>query len=162
VTDPRQAYRRYGPALLRKCERMLGSSDDAQDLVQGLFTDLLAGPERPLELPYLYRAVTNRALNLIRDRGRRRKLLERQQVSLRPPPRLTDEAVIQQDLLHRLLRRLDERSGEILVYRCCDEMTQNEIAALLSISRKTVGKRLGRIRAELEALRAESQRGEAP
>lgn len=160
MSDPRQAYARYGPALLRKCERLLHSPDDAQDVVQGLFVDLLRGPPRPLDLPYLYRAVTNRCLNLLRDRARRRRLLERRQESLRPEPRVRlDEAVMHHDLLLRVLQRLDARSGEILVYRCCDELTQDEIATLLGTSRKTVGRRLQGIRAELDALRLQQQGG---
>lgn len=43
-----ESYQRYGPALLRKAERLLQSRDDALDVVQGLFTDLLAdGGEEP-------------------------------------------------------------------------------------------------------------------
>ena len=40
---------------------------------------------------------------------------------------------------------LDDESLEILTYRYLDDMTQEEIAAMLGISRKTVGKRLGEV-----------------
>ena len=73
-----EAYARYGPALRRKCERMLGSAPDAEDMVQGLFLDLLRRGEAEQELPYLYRAATNRCLNLLRDRKRRQALLQQQ------------------------------------------------------------------------------------
>ena len=58
-----EPYRRYAPALLRKAERMLQDRDEAQDLVQGLFLDLMQRPDTPADLPYLYRAVTHRCLN---------------------------------------------------------------------------------------------------
>lgn len=145
----------YGPALLRKAERILGSSDDAEDVVHALFADLASKGRgaRAADLPYLYRAVTNRCLNLIRDARRRRRLLD-QQGAPSMTPRL-DRRALDVDLLARLTERLDARAMEVLVCRYIDEMTQDEIAAHLSTSRKTVGKRLARIRAALEALAEE-------
>ena len=70
-----ELYRRYGPALLRKAERMLQDRDEAKDLVQGLFLDLLQRPRAAADLPYLYRAITNRCLNHLRDRGNQGRLL---------------------------------------------------------------------------------------
>jgi RNA polymerase sigma factor (sigma-70 family) len=42
---------------------------------------------------------------------------------------------------------------QVLVARFVDDMTQEEIAEHLGLSRKTIGKRLDRIRAEVIALR---------
>ncbi len=53
----------------------------------------------------------------------------------------------------RLTDRLDERHLEVLVCRYVDDMSQDEIAEHLSTSRKTIGKRLARIRDEVIALR---------
>lgn len=150
ASDPREAYLRYGPALVRKAERLLRNPDDAIDLVHGLFVDLIARPEinvgnRHHELPYLYRAVTNRCLNLIRDRRGRARLLEREQPALVPPSRLGDQMrVIGLDLLTKMSEVLDEDQLEVVVCRYVDEMTQDEIADHLGVSRKTVGKRLAR------------------
>ena len=44
-----ELYRRYGPALLRKAERMLQDRDEPKDVVQGLFLDLLQRPETPAD-----------------------------------------------------------------------------------------------------------------
>ena len=55
-------------------------------------------------------------------------------------------------LLCRLLGRLDDKCAEVLVYRFFDELTQEEIAELLATSRKTVGKRLDRIRQAVREL----------
>lgn len=152
ASDIRAAYEKYGPALLRKAERILGSSDDAEDVVHSLFVDLhhQSRAARAGELPYLYRAVTNRCLNLIRDNGRRRELLARQGAPA-PEPRL-DRRALDIDLLARLTEKLDGRSMEVLICRFIDEMTQDEIAAHLSVSRKTVGKRLQKIRLVLDEL----------
>src|SRR5687768_13365769 len=41
VSDPQSAYRAYGPALVRKAERMLRNREDATDVVHALFVDLI-------------------------------------------------------------------------------------------------------------------------
>ena len=163
ASDAVEVYRRYGPALLRKAERILLNPDDAGDIVQGLFADLIKrGNCNEAELPYLYRAVTNRCLNLIRDRKRRAALLEREQTTLTPPPRTRcDDKILSLEFVTRLTQRLDKKSAEILIYRFVDDLTQEEIAELLGTSRKTVGKRLKKIRREVETLVAEANGGAA-
>jgi RNA polymerase sigma-70 factor (ECF subfamily) len=146
------AYQRHGRALLRKAERMLGNRADAQDLVQNLFVDLLSKGESP-DLPYLYRAITNRCLTFIRDTSNRTRLLESNDDALRGPIRTRcDERVIGMDLLLKLSKTLDERALEILTYRWFDDMTQEEIAEITGLSRKTVGKIEGEIRAAVAEL----------
>lgn len=149
------AYRRYAPALLRKAERLLLNRDDAQDVVQALFLELLQKPEPNTDLPYLYRALTHRCLNMLRDRTTRLRLLRHHDALLRGPVRTTcEERAIDLDLLTQLVRTLDRECGEILVYRYVDDLSQEEIAELLGSSRKTVGLRLARIRAAVLSLTA--------
>jgi RNA polymerase sigma-70 factor (ECF subfamily) len=141
-----EIYLRYGPALLRKCERMLGNRNDAEDIVQELFTDLLKKGQSDESLAYLYRAATNRCLNLIRNRKKRHMLLEQNSPAEPPPTRtLLEEMVVGQELLSRLVDRLDKKAAAVLVYRYVDDLTQEEIATMTGLSRKTVGKRLGKI-----------------
>ena len=150
-----EIYRRYGPALLRKCERMLGNRPDAEDIVQGIFVDLYRKGKTDVDLPYLYRAATSRCLNRIRDHRRRSELLAQHgEVLLGTRPGQPDERAISVDLLTRLVDQLDGRSAEIMVYRHLDQMTGDEIAALIGVSRRAVTKRLTRIRAALEVLAA--------
>ena len=151
------AYRRYGPALLRKAERILQNPDDAGDIVQALFVDLMTREASPdtgaIELRYLYRAVTNRCLNHLRDGKNRQRLLEIQTAALRGPVRTqVEDRIIGLEVLVELVRELDGRSAEILICRYWDDMSQDEIAALLGVSRKTVGKRLARISARVAEL----------
>jgi len=125
---------------------MVGTAD-ASDVVQGLFVDLLQRGDAPVDLPYLYRAVTNRCLTLLRDEANRARLLGRDGGG--PPLHARtagDERAIGRDLLVKLVRELDTEHGEVLAYRYVDDMTQDEIASLLGVSRKTVGHRLDRIR----------------
>lgn len=141
-----EAYARYGRALLRKAERILGSRADAQDLVQTLFVGVLERGE-PLELPYLYRAVTNRCLSHLRDEKNRARLLVEHDDALRGPIRTRcDDRVIDLDLLAKLTATLEPATLEILVYRYFDDMTQEEIAQMTGLSRKTVGRKLDDVR----------------
>jgi RNA polymerase sigma-70 factor (ECF subfamily) len=154
MTDAQAAYRSFGPALVRKAERVLRSRDDATDIVHALFVDLIPKWNAEMDLPYLYRAVTNRCLNALRDRATRARLLEREGVAAAPVGRVKlDDAVVGVALIAQLADRLDAAHLEVLVCRFVDDMTQDEIAAQLGVSRKTIGKRLDRIRDEVVALR---------
>ncbi len=138
---------------------MLGNSDDAKDVVQSLFVDLVREKNMTSDLAYLYRATTNRCLTLMRDEKNRARLRECHDESLRGPLRTTlDDEVLGTDLMMKVLAALDAEEAEILTYRCVDDLTQDEIAELLNISRKTVGKRLDRIRDEVRKVRGASER----
>jgi len=136
---------------------MLRSREDAVDVVHALFVDVIPRWNRDVNLPYLYRAVTNRCLNILRDRDTRARLLEREQSIAAPVARVRlDDNVLGLRLLAGLVDRLDQAHLEVLVCRFVDDMTQDEIAAHLGVSRKTIGKRLDRIRDEVIAMREAS------
>ncbi|HEY4186028.1 MAG TPA: sigma-70 family RNA polymerase sigma factor [Polyangia bacterium] len=144
---------RYAPALCRKARRMLGNAADAEDVVQTVFAELVQRGRVGADLPYLFRAVTSRCLNLVRDQGNRRRLIERQAPALRGAVRVRcDDEVIGTDLMLKLVDRLDAATAEVLVYRYFDDLTQDEIAELQDVSRKTVAARLERVRQAVHAL----------
>jgi RNA polymerase sigma factor (sigma-70 family) len=147
------AYARYGTALLRKARRMLGNRADAEDVVQSLFVELVQRGRDGADLAYLFRAVTTRCLNHLRDHGNRARLLEREEPALRGLVRTRcDDEVIGVDLLVKLVDRLDPACAEVLVLRYFDDFTQDEIADLQAVSRRTVGARLARVREAVQAL----------
>ena len=112
-TGSMEPYRRYGPALLRKAERMLQDRDEAKDVVQALFLDLLQRPDTPADLPYLYRAVTRRCLNHLRDRRNQGRLLSSGDEALRGPARTRlDERVVDRQLLASLADRIEPQAWE--------------------------------------------------
>jgi RNA polymerase sigma factor (sigma-70 family) len=154
---PQTAYRAWGPALVRKAERILRNREDAVDVVHALFVDLIPRWNSEMDLPYLYRAITNRCLNVVRDKSTRARLLEREQVAAAPVARVrVDDQIVGVGLIAALADRLDQAHMEVLVGRFVDDMTQEELAAHLGLSRKTIGKRLDRIRDEVIALRGEA------
>ena len=148
-----ELYQRYGPALVRKAARLLGNEADAQDVVQGLLVEMIRKGGGARDLPYLYRAINNRCLNFLRDSSNRERLLQKQEAALRGPVRTRcDDVVLGVDLVCKLIDRLDEKCGEVLIYRYFDDLTQDEIAELSGTSRKTVGARLARIREAVKEL----------
>ena len=79
---------------------------------------------------------------------------------LRGPIRSTcEDRAIDLDLLTKLAARLDRQNVEILVYRYVDDMSQEEIATLLGLSRKTIGHRLDRIHETVRQLVGDSGGG---
>ena len=133
---------------------MLRNREDATDVVHALFVDLIPRWTKDVDLPYLYRAITNRCLNVVRDRGTRARLLEREQRSAAPVARVQlEDQVVGVGLIAALVDRHDQGHLEVLVARFVDDMTQEEIAEHLGWSRKTIGTRLDRIRNEVIALR---------
>ncbi|MFM2419895.1 MAG: hypothetical protein RL385_4618, partial [Pseudomonadota bacterium] len=101
----------------------------------------------------LYRMLTHRCLNLLRDERNRARLLERETPALRGPVRIAPDALtLGIDTLQRLGERVDSAVMETLVYRYVDEMGQEEIASVMSVSRKTVQNRLARAEEALRAL----------
>jgi len=151
---------RYGPALCRKARRLLGNAADAEDVVQGVFAELVQRGRAEADLPYLFRAVTSRCLNLVRDHANRRRLLDRQEPALRGPVRTRcDDEVIAMDLMLKAVDRLDAASAEALVYRYFDDLTQDEIAEIQAVTRKTVAARLARVHAVVAALVADRPPG---
>jgi RNA polymerase sigma factor (sigma-70 family) len=61
---------RYQPRLLAFCRHMLGSQEDAEDVLQEVFTaafNAILGDDRPINArPWLYRIARNRSLNHLR------------------------------------------------------------------------------------------------
>ncbi|MEA2406376.1 MAG: hypothetical protein QOE69_495, partial [Thermoleophilaceae bacterium] len=61
---------RYQPRLLAFCRHMLGSQEDAEDVLQEVFTaafNAMLADERPINArPWLYRIARNRSLNHLR------------------------------------------------------------------------------------------------
>lgn len=148
-----ESYRRYGPALLRKARRLLRNEEDARDAVQSLFVELLTRGERTDDLPYLFRALTHRCLNVLRDEKNRARLLERESETLSGAQRIApDVRALGLRMLCRLSDAVEEPVVETLVYRYFDEMGLEEIADVMHVSRKTVQNRLARANEVLVAL----------
>jgi len=133
-------YRSHGGLVQRRARAMLGNDADALDAVQNIFVRLLKNPEsfqgRSQPSTFLYAVTTNHCLATLRDRNNRQRIVDDKVVHELPTsvPPTTDA----RGELRLLLARLPEDAAAVAVYYYIDEMTQDQIAAQLSCSRRTV------------------------
>ncbi len=146
-------YRRYGPMVLRRCQRLLRDEDRAMDAMQDVFVRVLQRGDR-LKVTYpsslLYRIATNVCLNRIRDQ---RLDLPGDEVLMHiagmedPEPRLDARA-----MLDRLFARHRDSTRTIAVLHFVDGLTLAEVAQEVGMSVSGVRKRLRGLRESLKKL----------
>jgi RNA polymerase sigma-70 factor (ECF subfamily) len=170
------------------CYRMLGTQQDAEDLVQETLLAAWRGlggfEERASLRAWLYRIATNRCLNALRERGRRPAVEE---TPMAPPPTrhvepswlepypdtaLPDvapgpEARYAQREATQLafvagLQQLPERQRAALVLRDVLGFRTDEVAAMLEVTSQSVKAALQRARATLDERVPELERAPLP
>jgi RNA polymerase sigma-70 factor (ECF subfamily) len=138
-------YRQWGPAVYRRCLKLLRDREAAKDATQEVFVKLVREigkmDDAAIVLPWIYRVATNHCLNLLRDKGRRGEedIADLDLTS-------GDEAASLPDrhLANDVLSRFDEGTRAVAVGVLVDGMGHEELAGALGISRKTVERRLAR------------------
>jgi RNA polymerase sigma-70 factor, ECF subfamily len=151
-SEIRTLYEACAPSSFRRARELLGSDADAWDVVQKVFcrlaeSDLLHQAQaRPMA--YVYRATTNACLNELEARRVRGRSMHGSNDTIRAH----GEAVHARDLLEKLDERIDDLDRRILVLSFHDGLPQEEIADVLGVWRRTVGRRLSRLRGLVEEL----------
>lgn len=140
-------YRKYGHSVLRRARQILGSEDEATEVLQELFANLVARPEqfdgRSAPSTYLYAATTHACLSRLRNRRNRHRLINEQ---VRPWSTEVDPRPIEAaPMVRDLLAQLSDDEARAAVYHYLDGMSQAEIAEVLGCSRRNVGKLLERV-----------------
>ena len=149
-------YREQYFYVLRRAQAMLGDREIANDLAQDVFYKAILALERGnrevLQAGYLMRMATNLCIDHLRGRKSRQTVL------------LDDEllgvggahdgwpSADRQVLFHELLTALPASLREIAVYRLVDGSELDEIASLMRIPRRTLQRRLDRIKKRLTTL----------
>ncbi|HUL59570.1 MAG TPA: sigma-70 family RNA polymerase sigma factor [Anaeromyxobacteraceae bacterium] len=140
-----QLYRDYGPAVYRRCLRLLRDREAARDATQEVFVKLLRDigklTDRETALPWIYRVATNHCLNARRDARRRGEGSAGAELELVPSP---PEPFPERRLAHEVLARFDVQTQAVAVGILVDGMEHEELAAALGISRRTVHRKLAR------------------
>jgi len=146
-------YARVGGILLRRCAALLGDLEEARDMTQEAFVRMvrhatdLSDPEH--YLPWLYRVSTNLCLDRLRAR-RHPASLPRGELPDAIDPVGSEERLILRDQLRHVMDTLDDRAQRVFVMLALDGLTQEEVAQVLGLSRRTVGTIVARLRARLE------------
>ena len=139
-------YRTYGPAVYRRCLKLLRDQEAAKDAAQDVFVKLVRDMDRltdELALPWIYRVATNHCLNLLRSRRRRGTEVDSADEALDLAPS-AESPYPARSLAQAVLARFDEGTQAVAVGILVDGMEQEELARALGISRKTVQRRLER------------------
>ena len=156
--DVEGLFLRYGPMVIGRCQQLLRDEDEALDVSQDVFVQLLRHRRRmnsryPSSL--LYRIATNLCLNRLRDSGRRPNLpgdevLYRIASVVGPGARVEARSV-----LSKLFGKHQESTRVIAVLHFVDGLTLQQVAKEVGMSVSGVRRRLRALRqtlVEMEAL----------
>ncbi len=142
VGEVGELFRQHGPMVYRRALRLLGRREDADEATQEVFIRVMRGASsfegRSGITTWLYQITTHYCLNLMRDRARRRQLLQENTLATEGETK-AGPAAAELVLLRRLLAEADEQQARAAVYVYLDGMSHEEAAALLGVSKRTVG-----------------------
>lgn len=141
-------YQRYFPLIREKCRRMLGDSDEAQDLAQDTFIRLWQagvplGNARTVTA-WVYKTATRLAVDRIRAHAVRQRLPAQDEVDLGPFGIVAARRQVQ-SLAHELPP--EELSAALLAR--VDGLSHVECAEVLGVSERTVRRLLERFDARV-------------
>ena len=147
-------FRRYQPRLLAFCRRMVGSTEDAEDVLQEVFVSAyraIRADERPINArPWLYQIARNRCLSHLRrpvPSGR-----ESIDVFERQGGPSTEDAVQRREEFRRIVadvRELPQTQRSALLLREIDAFSHEQIAEALDTTVPAVKSLLVRARTAL-------------
>lgn len=140
-------YDRYGSLVYGLALKVLGNSQEAEDLTQEIFLTLWCNekynPARASLSSYLMILTRSRAIDKLRSRGTRLKLLDRWSQTLVMQP-VSPTPFEQADLNERsqyvrdALTQLPEKQRQVLLMAYYEGLSQSEIAKKLDIPLGTV------------------------
>jgi RNA polymerase sigma-70 factor (ECF subfamily) len=153
MIDVEQAYRQFGPLVLRRCRRLLRDEGRAMDAMQDVFVEVLRRHDTldasaPAAL--FMRVATNVCLNRLRTVRRRKEeptddlLMD---IAAAMPDR--EEQSAAQRMLTRIFGGRTDSTFEIAVLHYVDRMTLEEVAHEVGLSVSGVRKRLRTLRERL-------------
>jgi RNA polymerase sigma-70 factor (ECF subfamily) len=170
-----QIYQRHAAAVYRRLTHLVGADPEREDLMQEVFSDLFRQLQRfrgaaSLQT-YLFRIVSNKACDHLRERQRRRRavvdspgLLALESDQARMPrstaPSPEDRVGDAQELalIERALDQLTPKKRIAFVLRVADNLSLKEIAEQTGATVFTVAQRLRHADRELRDLLARSRR----
>ncbi|MBP6631083.1 MAG: RNA polymerase sigma factor [Kofleriaceae bacterium] len=149
--DVETLYRRYGHSVLRRARQILGSDDEAAEVLQEIFVGLLARPGqyagRSAASTFLYAVTTHACLSRLRNQRNRIRILTEQ-----VRPWADDRAPGAADgptQVRAVLALLPDDEAQAAVFHHLDGMSHAEIAEVLGCSRRHVGNLLERVTTRL-------------
>lgn len=152
-------YKLHGPFVIRRCKTILKNNSDADDATQEVFIRIIKNIEtfknESNPTTWIYRIATNVCIDIIRKKSSQpiqTLAFEIVDTIEHPSPRADIIALSRQEI-DWIFSHLDPQSLQILVHTFLDEMSQEEIAQVIGISRKTVWTKLDKLKSKLERLK---------
>ena len=144
------AFERYGPMIYRRARSILGSEEEAADVVQDVFIKLLSGRLKTdgAVAGWLQTVTIHACLNHVRTHGRRRQLLAMHHRKEEPMTNETEQRV----LVRKILGSIDARTAEAAVCVHVDGMSYDETSRHLGVSKRTVANLLSRFKKAAQEL----------
>jgi len=141
-----QLYTAYGFAVHRRCSRLLGSDAEADDALQEVFlrverfgTHSVAEP-----LPWLYTLANHHCFDVLAKRKRIDGSVDA--VAMRAAEGSEGPSLERTQLVAMVLANCSVRARDAATLYYVDEMTQDEVANRLGVSRKTVKEKLAQFK----------------
>lgn len=153
-------YREHSKAVIQAAYRVTGNAEDAEDVLQTVFFRLARRAAPPDfsggALPYLRRAATNAALDIVQSkRAKTSVAFDGVGEAVTHDPAPSPASIQQGHEIHRLLReavsRMSRRSAEVFSLRYFEGLDNKAIAVALDTSPGTVAVTLHRVREKLKA-----------
>lgn len=142
-------YKQYAGLVYNRCLYLAGNHETAKDLVHDVFVQVLTKLKnfkgQSDIYTWIYRITTNICLNYLK---RNAKLADREIfIDIDLSDHFKFEEQIENALsLQAMLSSLDKKCQQIVLLAFLEGLTQDEIAGVLDISRKTVYRKLKLIR----------------
>lgn len=148
-------YTRYGHLVALRCRAILRDDAEAKDVLQDVFVRAMRY-QRSLDradcpLAWLYRTAERCCFDRMKKR-RRELAVEPEELARVAREGLPHDAAEARELVLAFLERFDPKVQQVALLHYLDGLPQEEIAAQLGWSRRTVGKKLNILRLRAEAL----------
>jgi RNA polymerase sigma-70 factor (ECF subfamily) len=163
-------YREHSSAVIQAAYRVTGNAQDAEDVLQTVFIRLARRSDPPDlsggALPYLRRAATNAALDIVQSKRARTSVVfdgGHEATSSDPAPSADDLLHGRQlhDRLRQAVAGLNRRAAEVFTLRYFEGLDNRSIAEALGTSPGTVAVTLHRTRERLKAELGPLMRGDS-
>ena len=154
----KELYETYGPRVLSLCRRYARDASEAEDLLQDAYVKIfrIIGRFRWTRPGSLYSWMARVALNLAFDSAKRRRRLAQELMAadslveeIPEEPDYEQAQAVPLETLLSMIEALPEGYRTIFRLYCIDELSHQEIAALLGIKEKSSSAGLARARAIL-------------
>jgi RNA polymerase sigma-70 factor (ECF subfamily) len=157
----RELYTKYGSSVYGRCQYLLRDRTRAEDAMQDVFARALEHHDgfraESSPLTWLMKIATNHCLNLLRsDRAGWRARFDAEERS-RGEGHGGPQVFELRDQVRKILGHFDLETQAAAVHYHVDEMTLEEVAALLGRSVPTVRKRLDEVAAAVRRMRRPSE-----